>query len=799
MSFSVKKTGGRMWHEARKQEKKIRGMLVDYRRRAERRRDYYEKIKSDPTQFLQLHGRPCKVHLDPVIAAAGDSPANMMPWQGNKDNLIDRFDVRAHLDWIPEATNTNDIDIPLTSEDRHINYERYRIIVQNEFLTVTEEKFLHQIHLEEQFGSSTKLEFAKDKKKSSNTAAIGYNYETEEAISEISKTIDPNLSEEKEDEDSDIDLDICVDVSQIEPSQAHEMNLVAQKYGLLGADYFSFLTQDFEEAETLRQARKQEEEKAMYSGRRSRRERRAFREKKMIGRIMSPPSYAARESPEYNPYRKSSSKSHSRSASPANAGQITYITSFGGEEDAIQGSSSQVINSKKSNFINLKKRKPDSPISNDKLSNKKLVKSRSRSNSCSKNKPYRKNDSRRFSPSYSRSRRNSRNRKYGRSKTWNHTRWSRSFSRSRSRGRSRSRTDSRSRSFSQTRSISRSRSRSRIRSRSHSYSKRSSLSSSRSSTSSSESSRYSRSFSRSKSKDELKKQRFSESKSRSKSRTKTESRSRSRSRSMTTKSRSKSESRSRSKTKSMTRSRTRSRSRSRSKSHSRSKSSRSRSRSNSKRSKSIENKPTVSRYYGRRGKSSSLEIELSDNETKNFQSVSKTSTNSNMNKPKAGLSTNSGGGHKSLKITPQERLKKKMQTLLNRQYKADKKAEQARIEKMEQQRQDREDEIREMSLKLRRKQRERRHRYEGHSSDSRSSESRSPSPSRSSRSSTRKDRRDREYRNDYEGDCDRDRTRQKRNDDKDKSSRQDLRKRYRTPPRHSSPRNNRYKFVLFIN
>lgn len=33
-----------MWHEARKQEKKIRGLLVDYRRRAERRRDYYEKI-----------------------------------------------------------------------------------------------------------------------------------------------------------------------------------------------------------------------------------------------------------------------------------------------------------------------------------------------------------------------------------------------------------------------------------------------------------------------------------------------------------------------------------------------------------------------------------------------------------------------------------------------------------------------------------------------------------------------------------------------------------------------------------
>lgn len=36
-----------MWLEARKQEKKIRCMLVDYKRRAERRKDYYEKIVSD--------------------------------------------------------------------------------------------------------------------------------------------------------------------------------------------------------------------------------------------------------------------------------------------------------------------------------------------------------------------------------------------------------------------------------------------------------------------------------------------------------------------------------------------------------------------------------------------------------------------------------------------------------------------------------------------------------------------------------------------------------------------------------
>lgn len=34
----------KMWHEARKQERKIRGLMVDYKKRAERRREFYEKI-----------------------------------------------------------------------------------------------------------------------------------------------------------------------------------------------------------------------------------------------------------------------------------------------------------------------------------------------------------------------------------------------------------------------------------------------------------------------------------------------------------------------------------------------------------------------------------------------------------------------------------------------------------------------------------------------------------------------------------------------------------------------------------
>lgn len=59
-----------------------------------------------------------------------------MPWQGHPDVLIDRFDVRAHLDYIRDNSPHTDsaTNEELSREDRLVNYERYRIIVQNDFL-----------------------------------------------------------------------------------------------------------------------------------------------------------------------------------------------------------------------------------------------------------------------------------------------------------------------------------------------------------------------------------------------------------------------------------------------------------------------------------------------------------------------------------------------------------------------------------------------------------------------------------------------------------------------------------------
>lgn len=63
---------------------------------------------------------------------------------------------------------------------------------------------------------------------------------------------------------------------------------------------------------------------------------RAHREKRLANRVISPPSYAARTSPTYPMFRES--KSASKSPSPENTGKITYITSFGDDDEPTSSS-----------------------------------------------------------------------------------------------------------------------------------------------------------------------------------------------------------------------------------------------------------------------------------------------------------------------------------------------------------------------------------------------------------------------------------------------------------------------------
>lgn len=234
-----------------------------------------------------------------------------MPWQGHTDNLIDRFDGRAHLDHIPPVIKTTEPE-ELTQDERQCNYESFRILAQNDFLGISEEKYLNQLYLEEQFGvNAQQLELDKSKKKSNivnsgGGAAIGYTYEDDTYLGDqsssfnsagiISSAAGGNAPQDDE-SDSDIDVDVSIDINKIDTKQAHELNGCGRHYGMQSNDFYSFLIRDADEAESLRMAREEEQEKIMLCGRKSRRERRAQREKRFAGRAISPPSYAAKEEP----------------------------------------------------------------------------------------------------------------------------------------------------------------------------------------------------------------------------------------------------------------------------------------------------------------------------------------------------------------------------------------------------------------------------------------------------------------------------------------------------------------------
>lgn len=84
---------------------------------------------------------------------------------------------------------------------------------------------------------------------------------------------------------------------------------------------------------------------------------------------------------------------------------------------------------------------------------------------------------------------------------------------------------------------------------------------------------------------------------------------------------------------------------------------------------------------------------------------------------------------KSPKLTPQEKLKLRMQKALNKQCKADKKAAQVKIQQQENKRQEREGVLRAMARKIRMKERERREKERDEWERQYGRQSHSPSPS----------------------------------------------------------------------
>ncbi|CAH1264163.1 CLASRP [Branchiostoma lanceolatum] len=283
-----------MWHEARRQEKKLRGMMVDYRKRAERRREYYEKIKMDPTQFLRVYGQHHKINLDPAVSFAAEGPGTMMPWQGDNENMVDRFDVRAHLDFIPEYKG-EDSDWKNSEEykeEQKANYERYRTMVLKEVQGLTEEQVLQQIFIEETYGEIPRFGTTEEEKNklAKAKATIGYTYEDSTISGEGQPSLELEEEEEEEEEEedsdgsiSDTDLDVIVDPNELTKEQLQAYNKTGTQYGIPFGDYVKNLRKDKEEQDRIQHQKELEEEKALYSLRTTRQPDVSALQKRVVG------------------------------------------------------------------------------------------------------------------------------------------------------------------------------------------------------------------------------------------------------------------------------------------------------------------------------------------------------------------------------------------------------------------------------------------------------------------------------------------------------------------------------------
>ncbi|GAB5031160.1 clk4-associating serine arginine rich protein [Nannochloropsis oceanica] len=133
------------YHEARRHEQSIRKTMQTHRKnfqQAQERRRRVEAMR-DPHHLLLVEGRACKILRQGPQQQQLES--SLMPWQGRMDSMIDRFDVRAIMDFLPSsppsssssssfsdrpsASSSSDADISSHDVRALLNYERYRPLV----------------------------------------------------------------------------------------------------------------------------------------------------------------------------------------------------------------------------------------------------------------------------------------------------------------------------------------------------------------------------------------------------------------------------------------------------------------------------------------------------------------------------------------------------------------------------------------------------------------------------------------------------------------------------------------------
>ncbi|CAG8728564.1 24513_t:CDS:10 [Cetraspora pellucida] len=319
-----------MWHAARQQEKKIKELMVDHKKRAERRRAYYESRLGDPSQLLRLTGTATKLFPNAEQHYFYEnSEKSLMQWQGDAETRIDRFDGRALLDYLPENI-PNMFVLPTDERDlqEELNFERFRDLVENERRNVSEDSCLEEIEaewtslLERHKAMIKKLQ----EKSDTNNQGFGYDYGTEKQ-DEIPSDEESHHLDDIHSYNAKTENHYYNYVDDLTDKDRHTLNIMGKKYQI--PDY----------TRLLRIAKRDREEKAQEFKEsqkiKERKSRRHMSRKEEHGEKIHTQN---RDSPTYEPYTDSDS-----STSLSDEEEVgNFVIEFGNsEENASESSSSR--------------------------------------------------------------------------------------------------------------------------------------------------------------------------------------------------------------------------------------------------------------------------------------------------------------------------------------------------------------------------------------------------------------------------------------------------------------------------
>ncbi|KAI1312248.1 hypothetical protein EDD11_003005 [Mortierella claussenii] len=130
-----------------KEEKRVKELFENAKRRAQRRKAFYDSRLGDPMQLLRVSGTAVRLVANPETYICDEESKNLMPWAIDPSIKIDRFDGRALLDFIPTASSAVIESGLRTDRDEdgignELRFQRWHDLVDKARLHVSEEKCL---------------------------------------------------------------------------------------------------------------------------------------------------------------------------------------------------------------------------------------------------------------------------------------------------------------------------------------------------------------------------------------------------------------------------------------------------------------------------------------------------------------------------------------------------------------------------------------------------------------------------------------------------------------------------------